>query len=102
MTVPVFSSEELLSLLNENGWVVVANEFWDATNRIIIRKEDAVLTIETYPKYFYFTVVKICEMTGITPPEEHIHAYYRHLRLNDKKCYCGRDLAFKDCHGKND
>lgn len=104
MTVPVFTLTEFIAFIKDNGWVITSTTYWEKYNRIIFSKNGQQITFQCKDKYFYPEVVKTCQLFDITPPTDHIHQYYRHLRMDDSACYCekGKEggVTFKDCHGK--
>lgn len=99
MTVPVFSQDEMIQYIKANGWEIVSQEYWDDYNRLIFGKEGRTITFQCANKYFYIAVVKTCRIFKIPPPQEHIHAYYLHMEMQEHLCYCGSEKMFKDCHG---
>lgn len=104
MTVPCFSVRELINYIKSCDCEVVSTEFWDEFDRIVFENR---VTGHTYfleyrdkDKYFFSEVVKICGLIKIKPPEEHLHAYYRHKKMDNEPCYCDNGKLFKECHGK--
>lgn len=108
MTVPVLTEREFIDFIKDNGWHIASTDYWDQHNRLIFKKGDKIVTFQCKGngRYFYPEVVKTCEVFEIQPPTEHIHQYYRHMRNDDKPCYCEEGQTngtkFKHCHGKMD
>jgi hypothetical protein len=102
MTVPVLSQNGLIELIIANGWEVITTVYWNNHDRLIVGKNGEIRTIQCQKKYFFFTIVKICEHLEFDPPEEFIHAHFRHMKYDERPCYCKTGVPFKDCHGKID
>ena len=101
MTVPFLTQDQLIKHLKDNGWEIVSDDYWEDYNRLIFGKNGKSITFQCQDKYFYIAVFRTCKIFEIPAPEEHSHAYYRHFKLDDEICYCGKELAFKECHGKD-
>ena len=80
MTIPYRTRQSLLRLLDENGWKVVSNEYWDECDRIILEKDNYNFPLKTKAIYNYLEVVKLCESLGITPPEDCKRNYDQHKK----------------------
>lgn len=106
MTVPYLNQGDLIQLLKDNGWELSNDNFWQEYNRLVFEKDGVVYVHQCKSRYLYMEVVEMCKLLVIDPPQEHIHAYYRHLRMNEAACYCDggklKGLKFKDCCGKID
>lgn len=107
MTVPVFSQEEFIAFIKDNGWEIISTDYWEEYNRLIFGKDGRTVTFQCKgaEKYFYPEVVKTCKIFEINPPGDHIHSYYRLLKKDEEPCYCengSTGVKFKDCHGKKE
>jgi hypothetical protein len=106
MTVPYLTQGDFIQLIKDGGWEILNSTFWEDNNRLIFELDSIIFTFQCKNKYFYLEVVETCKILKIAPPEDHLHAYYRHMRLDEEDCYCPngqRDhIKFKDCHGKID
>lgn len=100
MTIPCLSQNELVDYIKANGWEIISTDYWEEYNRLIFGKGNKSITFQCQDKYFYIAVIKTCKIFEIPAPPEHSHAYYRHMKMDNEPCYCGKELAFKDCHGK--
>lgn len=85
MTIPVLAQTEFISLLKENGYEIASSKYWDDFNRVIFKKNGKTIPLQMCEKYYFFTVCKICEDLGITPPPEHKKCYDQLLELKKSK-----------------
>lgn len=108
MTVPTFTETQFIDYIKDNGWEIASTDYWEEFNRLVFKKDGRIVVFQCKGggKYFYPEVIKTCKVFEINPPTEHIHQYYRHMRYDDKECYCEdgktNGTKFKDCHGKTD
>ena len=106
MTVPVFTQGEFIAFIKDNGWIIASTDYWEDHNRLLFEKDGRTVVFQCKDKYFYPEVIKTCEIFEIKPPGDHIHAYYRHLRMDNEPCYCelgeSEGKKFGDCHGRTD
>jgi hypothetical protein len=100
MTVPVFTQDQFIEYIKSNGWEIVSTDYWDEYNRLIFGKDGKSITFQCEERYFYIAVVRTCMIFQIPIPEDHNHQFYLHHKMYDDVCYCGTQLAFKECHGK--
>jgi hypothetical protein len=98
MTVPVFTQEEYLSYLKDNGCNVANTDNWNELDTILLEKDGETFTIFLEKSYFYYTVVIKCQSLNIKPPEDHFHSFCQSFKP-DEPCYCKNGKRFKECHG---
>lgn len=103
MTVPVLRQDAFIEHIKKHGWEIVNDRFWEATSRLVFGKGGKTFVFTCHDRYFFLEVVKTCQVLDIPSPEDHIHAYYCHKKMDNENCYCdaGKSgMLFKDCHGK--
>ena len=71
MTIPNMGQQEFVDFLKENGCKVVSDKDWNDYNRIMMEKDGISFPLQLKGVFFYYTVCKICDDLGISPPEEH-------------------------------
>jgi hypothetical protein len=105
MTVPVLRQDAFIAYIKNHGWEIVEDKFWNETNRLVFGKGGKTFIFKCEERYFFIEVVKTCKVLEIPSPDEHIHAYYRHMKMDEEKCYCDQGKStgklFKDCHGNS-
>jgi hypothetical protein len=103
MTVPCLTNDELIDYIKSQGWLLASSNFWNDNDTLVFIKnaEPFFFHYDSKRKYFYPAVIRLCSLLKIEPPTEHSHAHYLHCKWDDKMCYCGSKLAFKECCGKD-
>lgn len=101
MTVTVMSQKELIAYILKHGWSISSTDYWNDHDIIIFAKNNKTFTFQCEEKYFYIAVYRTCKVLDIPCPDDVIHSYYRHFKMDDEPCYCGKnETLFKECHGK--
>jgi hypothetical protein len=61
--------KELIAILNQNGYHVLSDDFWDKHNRIILRKENETVVLQFDMYYGFPFVYTFLTSLGIEVPE---------------------------------
>lgn len=84
MTMPCFNQEELFQFLNRNGYEVISNDFWEEFDIVMVGNGNSSFPLTVRQKYFYPTVVIMCQQLGIDPPVEMLKVYNQDLEYKKK------------------
>jgi hypothetical protein len=77
---------ELNTILQENGWTIESDKFWEEHNRIIIKKDNESVILQFKSFYGFAFVVKFLTSLNIDPPEKCKKPYNQYMAyLNSQK-----------------
>ncbi|HMJ70846.1 MAG TPA: hypothetical protein VK508_18215 [Cyclobacteriaceae bacterium] len=90
MVVAQCTFEKLCEILEQNGWKIASNEYWNDHNRIIFEKGNENFPLQYKKVYNFLFVVPFFKSLEITPPEDCLKNYeelsaYRQRKKEDKE-----------------
>lgn len=73
MTIVGRTFDELKSLLEDHGYIVVCSDFFIEQNRIVCEKDGETFALQYMKFYNYRFIIKLFRSLELDPPEDCLH-----------------------------